>query len=751
MLTNNLLRLLCWCLLACAASPTVHAQDADPFAPAPGQPAAAPAAPAPRKPAAEPNLSITAQIILSENPKTLVELARAIDTLIQLKEIEAAKPLVKKLVALKPDLPTQVDAVRKLNTSLWLRLAQSTEFPEVQKFAENILSTTSKFARDPARLKKFTTDLVSAQTEEQQANALLGLLGAGDAGIAACLGALANPALNAQGRARLAEVVNAGQRSAIEPVLATLQNSSPELRSSALMLLGQVAGSDAVPWLLTPALIGKPDSLSIAAQAALNRLGIEAIGTEQAIPRIRREVNSYLNDERRLLRNSDDLVSLWSWDAKAKEPVATWVPQQVFQATRAAQLSEDLIQLDPNSTESQQLWLRSQLRYAALSAGLHRVANLTPAQLELVKKLPAGSLEQFLDNAIKAHDPITAAAVIRLWPQVRPMDTLHGPQLHPVVQALRYPDRRMQYAAAQALTQLNPEQPYTGMGHLVETLKYLSTCRGQRMGIAAFPNAETATILAGFLSNSGITGIPVTNGRQAVLAAQQHADCELVMLSTRLNREPLAFTLQDLQRDPRTANLSILILCEDRAEELRLSAQYANDSRISVFLRPYDQSTVDFLVKRMQQQRGIAWVTAAERAEQGLFTLQAMQRLQSTRPKSFQFQEVIPAIVSSMDDAALTSAAATLLAEMNHHTAQLALVEFLNRREVPIKQRNQALEQFQATINRHGVLLTRNEVLQQYTVYNASATADAETQRILNTVLDLLESRGKAVATSKNP
>ncbi len=79
------------------------------------------------------------------------------------------------------------------------------------------------------------------------------------------------------------------------------------------------------------------------------------------------------------------------------------------------------------------------------------------------------------------------------------------------------------------------------------------------MGIAAFPNAETATTLAGFFSNSGITGIPVTNGRQAVLAAQQHADCELIMLSTRLNREPLSFTLQDLQRDPRTPYIPILI------------------------------------------------------------------------------------------------------------------------------------------------------------------------------------------------
>ncbi len=94
---------------------------------------------------------------------------------------------------------------------------------------------------------------------------------------------------------------------------------------------------------------------------------------------------------------------------------------------------------------------------------------------------------------------------------------------------------------------------------------------------------------------------------------------------------------------------------------MRLSAQYASDSRISVFLRPYDQSTVDFLIKGIQQQRGIAWVTAAERAEQGLFTLQAMHRLQSTRPKSFQFQEVVPFIVQSLDDAALTTAAATLL------------------------------------------------------------------------------------------
>ncbi len=78
----------------------------------------------------------------------------------------------------------------------------------------------------------------------------------------------------------------------------------------------------------------------------------------------------------------------------------------VFKPPARQQLSEDLIQLDPNGTESQQLWLRSQLRYAALSAGLHRAANLTPAQLEQIKKLPVGSLEQLLDNSIKAHDPI---------------------------------------------------------------------------------------------------------------------------------------------------------------------------------------------------------------------------------------------------------------------------------------------------------------------------------------------------------
>ncbi len=137
MLTNNLRRLICWSLFACVANLTVHAQEADPFAPAPGQ--VAPAAPAGvveevvkpgNKKGPEPKLSNTAQIILSGNPQSLVDLARAVDTLIQLKEIEAARPLVKKLVALKPDLPTQVDAVRKLNTSLWLRLSQTPNFPK---------------------------------------------------------------------------------------------------------------------------------------------------------------------------------------------------------------------------------------------------------------------------------------------------------------------------------------------------------------------------------------------------------------------------------------------------------------------------------------------------------------------------------------------------------------------------------------------------------------------------------------------
>jgi hypothetical protein len=73
---------------------------------------------------------------------------------------------------------------------------------------------------------------------------------------------------------------------------------------------------------------------------------------------------------------------------------------------------------------------------------------------------------------------------------------------------------------------------------------------------------------------------------------------------------------------------------------------------------------------------------------------------------------------------------------------------FASRRTLPIEARRQAAVAFDQSVKSRGLLLTTAEILAQYTHYNASAAADADTQQVLGSLLDTIESRRLAPANA---
>ncbi|HMP80452.1 MAG TPA: hypothetical protein PKD54_13440, partial [Pirellulaceae bacterium] len=67
------------------------------------------------------------------------------------------------------------------------------------------------------------------------------------------------------------------------------------------------------------------------------------------------------------------------------------------------------------------------------------------------------------------------------------------------------------------------------------------------------------------------------------------------------------------------------------------------------------------------------------------------------------------------------------------------LIEYASQTGLPIENRQLAVESFAKAISRRGIMLTREEILQQYDRYNASAGDTGENQRVLGLMLDLIE------------
>jgi hypothetical protein len=87
-----------------------------------------------------------------------------------------------------------------------------------------------------------------------------------------------------------------------------------------------------------------------------------------------------------------------------------------------------------------------------------------------------------------------------------------------------------------------------------------------------------------------------------------------------------------------------------------------------------------------------------------------------------------------------------VLAQWNSAESQRALVEEASRFTQPLALRQAAAAAFRQSIEKHGILLTTEEIRRQYRRYNESEKQDAATQHVLGLILDCLE----AAAPRKN-
>lgn len=711
----------------------------DPFGAAPVAPAAAPGK---KQAAPVPLGSPAAQAIVGNNPMTALELLRAIDTLGQLGEQDVAVPLVNKLAALKPNDTDLAAAVDTLGSAVFFRLRQLGGVPPVMaQIANKALQVTSKAARDPAKLQAAVEALLKAETNRDQAAALVPLLSAGEEGVAWAIHGLLTPNLPLAGRSRLEYIVRQAEQAAVDPLIAAVANVRGEAALPLQALLVDLGGETAGVWLLAPAFAepqNKPLQDLVASQYR------ELPARELAARTLQSLAKSYLDGDRRFTLTADNRVKIWDWDNAAKLPVAKLVSLPQAQARRAALLANQMLSIDPDSVASRELWLHCQLRLRAWDTGLDKEAVWPAADLARIKTWGSGNVEQVLTTSLAQQDAVSAMAALQLLRQLGPGSSLTAAKPSPVVEALRYPNRRVQYAAAQTLLAWDPRAPFNGAGHLTQVLRHLAGSQGQRQAIVGFPNREIATRLAGYFNSVGIEGLAAWTGQTTVRLAQQSPDAELILLSSRINFEPLSITIQELRRDPRTAHLPIVILTEEASEEPRLGAQFERDPLVTIFTRPFEPTSMKFILDQAIRRAdgkdaGSAILSPAERRQQGLFALTALAKLLDLNPKLYEFSQEVPQLVSALEDPGLCEAAGAVLARIGNHPAQTALVEMASRPEVSPSQRTVAATMLAEAIRLHGVQLTRNQVALQYQRYNASATATPETQKILGAVLDAIE------------
>jgi hypothetical protein len=252
------------------------------------------------------------------------------------------------------------------------------------------------------------------------------------------------------------------------------------------------------------------------------------------------------------------------------------------------------------------------------------------------------------------------------------------------------------------------------------------------------------------LNQIGYEADPARTGRETFLLAAKNPDYELVLVSDGISHPDANETIQMLRRDPRTSRLAIGLMA--REHNIKRAKELAEvDSMLESFPRPHSTAMMAYQVARLLKLAGRELVSFDERIAQASSALDHLAHLAEHRDE-YSFYDLYrqqDAVESAFYTPELSTKAARVLGQLGSLKAQRALVTLASQHARPLAERQAAAKGFEVAVDRHGLLLTRDEILLQFERYNQSETLDQGTQQVLGSILDTIELPSKKLAESQ--
>ena len=674
------------------------------------------------------------------NPKTASDLLQAVDNLINVGAYDAANLYLGKVAGLNLQPAEMARLHREFGTGFFLKLLRTDGVSELgSKVTDLITAGSTSYSQSPQQIKRSIDALLSADDSlHGAAYRSLGQVGAG--AVPALLTVLSAESTSQDQRQRLAVAIRQIGKPAIGPLLATLASDDFAMMEHALAGLSRSDAKAAIPYLLRPAL---DQSLPAPVRAAARRAIHEITGTrisnvKSAEKILRREVRRILTDPIAVPEDINGESRVWTWVPKIKAAVPQTLPRDSAALMLASWLSDDLVRLNPDDAWNRQLFHVSNLGWGKLKSGWDQ--HLSPDAL--YGSANNEDLEQSLSIAMKHRLVPSAVAAAELLGKSGDLNLLCSCQgkASILASALRDPDLRIRFAAAEAILTLDPQQPFVGASDLVDTLAFVASASGDRKILLAHTRTDQTDQLSGLIRSIGFQPVVVSDGKSAIRAAHQDPDIVAVLMSETVNHAPWHQALQQITFDYHSRQTPICIISRTH----RLPAAEDVTDRFDTAMTypfPHDQETLISLLRELLPKSSTYVTTEKERQEMARRSLGWIAQLLKSRQR-YAFYEFMPyekQLVSTLGNPSLAEPAAAALGQLATAPAQEALVELANQRGYPTQTRQAAANALDHAIRRAGIMLTKPKILAQYERYNDMVGADENSAEILSLVLDSLE------------
>lgn len=697
------------------------------------------------------------QTIIGSDPQTPAQLIKAIDMLMNIEKYELATDYAKKLAASKLTDEQSYALYKQVGSDMLFRLQFSQKIGmEAARFARSVFVGAEKYAMDAKRIETLVGEVIENEDRYQRSVALADLKVLGDTGAAALVEKLVDNDLRDKWP-RIRQAIRLFGKSAEGPLLAARHSNSLKLRIEALHLLESVPTQTAIENIMRPLWSASSTDLQRrVAQQSIQRLTGKIPSKEECEDTLYLAGRRYLMDQSVVGTAAEDQVKWWYWNPETRALSPVWLTPRTIARNRGFRRAKDLIDLNPGERDYQKLYWVTRLESAKLTAGVDRPLPATVLKT-LVESIPADMANEVLNESLKLRRvPASIAACEVIGGIVRSGNSANvdflsstGRAGSPLVKALDLGSVRLTNAACNAIHDIDPQQPFIGSSKYLSTLVYLSQSIGTRTALVAHVNLETARSIASLINRNGYTCLPAVTPQQLFEQAKNDPDLQLLVITDSLSRPGFSELVQALRSSPRTRLIPILLMVQpenkDRAD--RLASRFSN-----VLVTP--MAVNDLVMARQVDnlQRGLAYrdANAIERSDQAVKSLEYLSSYAS-QPERYPFYNLIKhqkQLLGSLGTPTNAATTCQLMGQLGTADAQVSLVDMASNGQLPMALRQVAANAFREAVTNKGVMLSREQILDQYKRYNASENQPQATQKILGDLLDTIERRTPAKVNS---
>lgn len=698
--------LAAWLCIALTGS--APAQDDPPPA---ADPAAEPAAPAT-------DLPVNGSLLAKE-PTTPIEYVDAALLMLDLARPQLCKAYLDKFLATSPDEATLLEVRDHFGPGPLARLGNLKELrPQSTTLLDQINAASKSALSDPTRLDNLIAQLGQAD-EAERATAHEALRSAAETAVPGILAALADPNKAPLHQELLQILVEMGEL-AVPPLLGGLEAPDTMFRSQAMTALGHLRAREAVRLLWYPAVAPEvPTAESASALVALARiLDVPAVKARSLA--MTGAVEELLKVTRELFRDplvpveAADPQVVWGWDETRNAVVPLNLTPEQLRDRLAERLGGQLVALSPERRDIQTLRLaillardgQALLKGAPLPKGPGTVADT--AQSVGAERV-GDALGMALDDR-RGEAALAALAILERIAAVEDIAGLSAKRESPIIRALNTPDRRVQFAAARTILQIDPPEQFPESSRVVEILVRALAAENELKAVIVHPSAEKGTRFSGQMSELGFNPLLFNAGTAGFKEVVARNDVAVVVLHANMIRWPVSETLANLRADSRSQGIPVLLVGDERtAPALRnLGARYEKVSVVNE-----TQTAADLELQARPFFRGIRddELSEQERLSQRNEALLWLDHLASTRRnKVFPIERAEKNLLSLLNEPELVATGLGLVGEIPTEACQLALADMALQESQTVENRALASRKLAFHIQRFGLLATPAQV-----------------------------------------